>query len=229
METDFIYWKHNTPAGIIVEEISGGYGKSFNVWREMALQVFGENGKEKYREIAHYDSGAPLLVDEPQRISISHTQGLLCVAMLPKTPEADLSVFSPRTAAGIDCERADREQASKLRERFLSETELQLAALEDTERNVQLWTLKEALYKAALTPGLDFRTQIRIHSVPEIDDNPVAFTKEACIPAVFGKATIVFPDASEAEMMLYSYRSDDYIVSLAFSPKCTKTPLRKNR
>ncbi len=34
---------------------------------------------------------------------------------------------------------------------------------------VKAWTLKEALYKAALTPGLDFRRDIRLPLTPDAD------------------------------------------------------------
>lgn len=221
METEFIYWRHATPAGVTVEEISGGAGRSPEVWKQMALQVFGENGRDRYRVIEHSESGAPYLADEQQRISVTHTPGLLCVALLPRTPEADLENFSPRTAMGIDCERADRGQAVRLRERFLSEEELALSDADDIERNVQLWTIKEALYKAALTPGLDFRKNLRILRLPEI----AAFPSPKPAPAqsgIFGQAQIIFPDGSAADMQLYTYRSDDYIVTIAFSPKCAK-------
>ena len=119
MEKDFIYWRHHTPIGVKVEEISGGADRSGAVWRAMALQVWKENGRDGYRDLDHTEQGAPLLYAEHNRISLTHTQGLLAVATLPPTPECPLEVFAERTALGIDAERADRAQTLKVRERYL--------------------------------------------------------------------------------------------------------------
>lgn len=220
METEFIYWRHQTPAGVQVEEICGADDKPLKVWKEMALQVYGENGKDRFRIIEHTPDGAPLLEDEQMRISVSHTGRFLCVAQLPRTPEADLLKFAPRTAMGIDCEREDREQVLKVRERVLSESELSLTDAEDVAANVLAWTCKEALYKAALTSGLDFRTQLVITRLPIVCDHPGPIKKDQASP--FGEARIHFPDGRMTDMELYSYRSEGHIVTLAYSPKCAK-------
>ena len=39
MNDDFIYWRHPTPPGIKVEEVSGCASRSGRVWREMAMQI----------------------------------------------------------------------------------------------------------------------------------------------------------------------------------------------
>lgn len=220
METDFIYWKHQTPAGVMIEEICGGDDKPLSVWKEMALQVYGENGKDRFRVIEHTPDGAPLLADSKQRISVSHTGRFLCVAQLPRTPEADLLRFAPRSAMGIDCEREDRSQVIRVRERVMSDDELALTDPEDVAANVLAWTCKEALYKAALTPGLDFRSALKISRLPKICDHPGPIDESVESP--FGLARIIFPDGSSADMELYSYRSEGHIVTLAYSPKCAK-------
>ena len=108
METDFIYWRHLTPVGIKVEEITGREDKSGLVWLDMARQIYCENGRDGvFRAVLHLDSGVPLLDGEQTRISVTHTDGLLAVASLPKTPEADLREFSLRTSLGIDAERRE--------------------------------------------------------------------------------------------------------------------------
>lgn len=217
METEFIYWPHPTPAGIKVEEVSGMETRQGDLWRRMALQIYCENGRDGFREIGHFPDGAPFLFSTPARISITHTGHLLAVASLPKTPEADLGVFSPRTAMGIDAESLGRSQVMRVRDKFLSEEEKALTG-DSLERNIVAWTAKEALYKAALTPGLDFREGIRIISLPEID-------RQMNIPGapqpVTGQARILMA-GEEVEMNLYSYLSDDYCVTLAYSPKCAK-------
>lgn len=222
MEQDFIYWRHRTPVGIKVEEVSGGARFSnWSTWLSMATQVYCENGRDGYRSLEHYDSGAPYLDGELTRISITHTQGLLAVATLPKTPEADLRVFSPRTALGIDAERRDRAKVLDLRERFLSESELKLVAPDDLTANITAWTAKEALYKAALTPGLDWRKDMEILSLP----TPMTITKgddgKPRFHYTCGQARLHLADG-RYDMELFCYDSDDCRVTLAYSPKCAK-------
>lgn len=210
METEFIYWRHSTPVGIKVEEVSGCEQKHGEVWRSMAMQIYCENGRDGYREVGHLPNGAPLLHNEETRISVTHTGHLLVVASLPKTPETNLSEFSVRTAMGVDAERCDRSQVLKVRDRFLSADELTMAAPDDIEANVIAWTAKEALYKAAFVPGIDIRTGLRLLKLPTLDEP-------------HGRAEIIRnPDDAPLPMELYTYKSEDCFVTLAFSPMCAK-------
>ena len=230
METEFIYWPHPTPVGVKVEEMSGMENKSGRLWIEMAKQIYSENGKDNYREIGHFPNGAPFLFGETTRISITHANHLLAVASLPRTPEADLSKFAPRTAMGIDAERLDREQVLKVRGKFLSETEQELIPADDIEKNIIAWTAKEALYKAGMTEGLDLCHDISIVSLPEIDRK---MNQPGSHPTL-GKAKISLPVASETgaveketfDMDLYSYESEGHCVTIALSPKCAKYSAR---
>lgn len=233
METEFIYWRHPTPVGIKVEEISGMENKSGKLWRDMAMQSYCENGVDGFREIGHFANGAPFLFGLTSRISITHTAHLLAVATLPKTPEANLSQFAPRTAMGIDAERLDREQVLRVRDKFLSDEEKAIVSEDSLEANIIAWTSKEALYKAAMTEGLDFRNDITIKSLPAID-------RQMNLPGapapVIGKAQVLVADmrnhqdespATEirkevVEMELYSYESEGCCVTIAYSPKCAK-------
>ena len=215
---EFVYWKHPTLAGVTVEEISGADDKSPAVWRAMSRQIFGENGKDTFRVISHLDSGAPILGDGAQRISVSDTPHFLCVASLPRTPEADLTTFSPRTAMGIDCEKCDREQVLKVRDRVMSEAELAMVDADDLQSNVLMWTCKEALYKAAFNQGADFRIALQVKTLPELCAGPM----EAAAASPFGEAVVRLADGSEAPMQLFSYLSEGHIISIAFSPKCAK-------
>lgn len=219
METEFLYWRHLTPPGIKVEEISGADDKNGKIWLEMARQVYCENGKDDYRQILHLPSGAPLLQGELYRISISHTDHFLAVASLPKTPEVTLAEFSLRAAMGIDVEKLTRTQVLKIRDKFLSEEELLMVAPDDVEKNIIAWTAKEALYKAALTPGLEFCRDIKIVRLPELQ--PASGIVEEG-KTDYGEALIKFPSGQEIPMQLYSYESEGCCVTLAFSPKCAK-------
>ena len=233
METEFIYWRHPTPVGIKVEEISGMENKSGKLWRDMAMQIYCENGVDGFREIGHFANGAPFLFGLTSRISITHTAHLLAVATLPKTPEANLSQFAPRTAMGIDAERLDREQVLRVRDKFLSDEEKAIVSEDSLEANIIAWTSKEALYKAAMTEGLDFRNDITIKSLPAID-------RQMNLPGapapVIGKAQVLVADMrnhqdespaneirkEDVEMELYSYESEGCCVTIAYSPKCAK-------
>ena len=239
METEFIYWRHATSPGIMVEEVSGGEDKSGKLWKAMALQVFGENGGDRFRQIAHTAAGAPILEDCEQRISVTHTPHFLAVALLPRTPESDLGDFSLRTAMGIDAERCDRAQVLKVADRVMSDAELQLIEGEvelmcngdehrqgidkesaEIRANILGWTIKEALYKSALQEGLDYRKDLIIESLPEICGFPTVKSPR------YGKGKIRRRDAEGKEMLiemeLFSYESEDHIITIAYSPKCAK-------
>lgn len=242
--TDFIYWRHPTVPGIKVEEVTGGDSYSGKLWFEMARQLYSENGRNDYREIGHFQSGAPFLYGEDTRISITHCQGMFAVATLAPVADADLSKFDEKTALGIDAERTDREQVLKLRERFLNEDELRMIPADNLLLNLQAWTIKEAVYKAALTAGIDFRKQMTIQRLPKIGPAvPVFDPKDFGLPKdtkklpddFFGEIDLEINKTSDAEtetqqkenkkvlhFIAYSYISDDFIVSLAYLPQSAR-------
>lgn len=232
METEFIYWRHDTSVGVRVEELSGGEDKAPKIWKEMALQVFGEQGGDRYRIIGHFKSGAPYLEDTEQRISVSHTPRFMVVASLPRTPESHLEEFNLRTAMGIDAERYDRAQALRVAERVMSAEEVEMMKeyahtlyniiperppLSEEEcltaAAVVAWTIKEALYKAALEEGIDFQHNLKIKKFPKVCSFPLEKTS-------FGEAEICRKDGERIPMRLFSYISEQHIVTLALSSKC---------
>lgn len=215
METEFIYYRHITPVGIKVEEITGYEQKSGKVWLELAKQVYCENGAKGYRFLEHFPSGVPFLAGESSRISLSHTNHILVVATLPNTPEADLSNFSPRTALGIDVEAKNRSQVLKIREKFLSETEMKFVAEDDVKANIIAWTAKEAIYKAALIEGLEFKNKICLNGLPKLGGGDVA------------TACVLTDEGEKIDFNLFSYESEGYIITLAFSPKCATFKKRR--
>lgn len=219
MEKELIYWRHYTPVGIKIEEISGAEDKSRKLWIEMARQLYCENGKDDFRIIGHFSNGAPYLYGELSRISISHTDHFMVVASLPKTPEASLGQFCERTALGVDVEKWSRLQVINVRDKFLSMDEAVAIPADDVRSNIIAWTAKEALYKAAMTPGVDFRNDIIIESLPQ-PSSPVLLP-EGQTPGC-GKAYIKFPSGEQIQMQLYCYDSENCCVMLAFSPKCAK-------
>lgn len=99
--------------------------------------------------LAHTPEGAPFIVGHPDtKISISHS-GSVCLLAVGQSPYINI---------GVDIE-SPRRQLLKVATRFLSAGEKRLAdAAPDEDALLQillkLWTVKEAVYKAALTPGL---------------------------------------------------------------------------
>lgn len=217
---DFITWHHKTPMGIKVDEVFGMDSKHGKTWLELARQIYCDQSDNYYRVIEHFPNGAPFLEGFPARISITHTDHFFAVASLPKTPDIQLETFNTRTAMGIDAEHFDRLQVLKVRDKFLSTQEKELCNDNDVRSNIIAWTSKEALYKAALTPGLDFKSQIVIQKLPVIDS---AGSGKGGIE--YGNAIIIFPEdtlQTPQEMKLYSYESYECCVTIAFSNKCAK-------
>ena len=102
--------------------------------------------------LTHQPSGAPCLEGCHMSISISHSTHYAAIAL------------SPTNQIGIDIEEL-RPQLRRVAPRVLSEHEIEAYSNSDSLL-LQAWTLKEALYKAALTPGLDFRRDINLPLPP---------------------------------------------------------------
>lgn len=103
--------------------------------------------------VGHRDSGAPYLVGrEDISLSVSHSRDYAAVA------------FSSERTIGVDIEQW-REQLLRVAPRVLSESEMAVYGV-SSDLLLRAWTMKEALYKAALTPGLDFRRDITLPSHP---------------------------------------------------------------
>jgi 4'-phosphopantetheinyl transferase EntD len=100
--------------------------------------------------IDHDENGAPRLTaaDFSGYISITHSRRYAAVAIDYRAP------------IGLDIEEP-RQQLGRVAPRVLSAAEMAVYSA-TPEGLLQAWTLKEALYKAALTPGLDFREQIAL-------------------------------------------------------------------
>lgn len=205
METSFTYERLRTPLGVKTEHICGGEQYGPRAWRLMAGQVYAENGRDSYRVIDHLPSGAPVLEEEPSRISVTHAGHLLVVATLPPTPDANLEEFNPLTALGVDAESLSRAQVLKVRERFLQPCETESIAPDDLPAHILAWTSKEAIYKAMLTPGLDFQKAITIRRLPALGGD-------------LGSAEVTLPFGEKVEFRLYSYEYAGYAVTLAVTP-----------
>ena len=100
-------------------------------------------------EIHQYDQdGAPFLTDG-RYLSITHTKNMAAIA---------ISVFP----VGIDLEHY-KEKIKKIATRFLHKEESKDHSKTDNiEFLTQIWTAKEAIYKAFRTPGIHFNTQLLV-------------------------------------------------------------------
>lgn len=103
--------------------------------------------------VCHTESGAPYIRNIEASISVSHSQFT-----------AALAVGRPGILLGVDIESA-REQLRRVAPRVLSERELQIYG-SSMDMLLAAWTLKEAAYKAAGIPGLDFRLGIELPDSP---------------------------------------------------------------
>lgn len=121
--------------------------------------------------IRHNADGAPELEGSDEAISISHSRTHIAIALGGAAP------------LGIDIE-TPRAQLRAVAPRVLSADELRVYGTAP-DGLLRAWTLKEALYKAALTPGLDFRRDICL---------PLDLTKK--------EATVVLPGGGTKSFMI---------------------------
>lgn len=112
--------------------------------------------------IDHDINGAPILVGVDGYISISHSTTDIAIAI------------NPNHCIGIDIETW-REQLIKVKERFLSQKEIIHYA--SPQLMLQAWTMKEALYKVAQSPGISLADDIMLPIEKDDDIAKVNTTK----------------------------------------------------
>lgn len=102
--------------------------------------------------VGHKPSGAPYLIDNPLvNISISHCRHLVAVAL------------DQERKVGIDIEEPREQQLERVISHILSDDERHIFDV-NTPLRLRAWTLKEAAFKAADLPDIDYRRDIRISS-----------------------------------------------------------------
>lgn len=98
-------------------------------------------------EIIYNEDGKPLLKDNSQFISISHSENFIGMACAP---------FN----IGMDIEEIN-ERVNKIKNRFLNDQEIESFG-KDTLSLTIAWTIKEALFKLNDRKGIDFRKELLI-------------------------------------------------------------------
>jgi 4'-phosphopantetheinyl transferase EntD len=145
--------------------------------RALIRNTFGENVS-----LSHNADGSPRLIGCDLNISISHCKGIAIVAS------------HPDKKIGVDIERW-RNTLLKVKTKFLSQAEMDhYSSAADL---LVAWTSKEAIYKAADCPGLDFARDINL-PLNNIDN----------------KAIVHIPDG-DRQFSLFTTASSEFTLTLA--------------
>lgn len=108
-------------------------------------------------KVYYTDRGKPYLIDHSDHISISHSNEYVAL------------MLSKANLVGVDIEQI-HDRILKVRDKFLSETELTGIQDKDNVRKIMLyWNAKEALYKLYGRRYLDFRHEIEIFPFEQED------------------------------------------------------------
>ena len=94
--------------------------------------------------LSYTKQGAPSVEGSDVNISITHTMGLVAIAL------DDAHVI------GLDAESADRPQVLRVRDKFLNDNEKQFITPNDLASHVIAWTAKEAVIKAERNSAIDW-------------------------------------------------------------------------
>lgn len=126
--------------------------------------------------ISHNENGAPYIAGHPEvSLSITHSRRIAAVAISTM----------PDRIIGIDAEEW-RSQLVRVAPRVLSAEEMEEYSASE-ERLLAAWTMKEALFKAALAPGTDFARDIKLpipfkNYVAAVNGSPVTIIYSAPLP-----------------------------------------------
>lgn len=145
-----------------------------------------ENWQSKYPGTKGEESGKPILMDSPYKISLSHSHKA-AVAMVHKKDEI-----------GIDIELI-QEKIERIAPRVFRTEEIG-PNHKNQEYLTVLWTLKEVLYKIHGSRGLDFKENMAVKIVESINGKGYA---ECLISA---------PDMNESFILCFE-RYRNYIIS----------------
>ena len=100
--------------------------------------------------LTHTQQGAPFVEGLDVNISITHTMGLVAVAL------------DDHQVIGLDAEPTDRPQVLRVRDKFLNDSEKQFILPDDLGAHVIAWTAKEAVIKAERNSRIDWTEDIRL-------------------------------------------------------------------
>lgn len=106
-------------------------------------------GEEK--SVSYYPSGKPYLTDGSARISFSHTQGYVAVAVHPcKEVAVDIEQYGTRV--------------KRVAHKFIrGDEQIPAEPLQEIQALLLHWSAKETLYKLLDKEGVDFKKHLYIH------------------------------------------------------------------
>lgn len=108
----------------------------------------------EFQEIKYSENGRPTIKDG--FISISHSKNLIAIS------------YSHKKRIGLDIEHYNA-KIYKIKNKFLSNTELELFDCTDKKTITTLWSIKEAVYKLLSMNGISFKKNIQIKEIGEIN------------------------------------------------------------
>ena len=138
-------------------------------------------------ELRHKEDGTPYVPNSDIHLSISHTPGLVVIAINAKHP------------VGIDVERRGP-RVLRVRERFLNEQEQSFIAADDMNENLIAWTAKEAMFKAVDDPDALLLDDFTVSPFTAVHQGMVVYTGRYR-ERTFDLSTLV---------------KDDYFITLAY-------------
>lgn len=100
--------------------------------------------------LGHDEQGAPFVEDHDIHISITHTMGLVALAL------------DDEQIIGLDAEQIGRRQVIRVRNKFLNASEQRFIAVDDLDAHIIAWTAKEAVIKAERNSRIDWTEGIRL-------------------------------------------------------------------
>lgn len=143
-------------------------------------------------QILYDDMGAPYICSVDAKVSVSHTDGIVCLLHSNKNCGVDVEVINSR--------------ALRLANRFTSELERGLIDEEFPERSATLiWSVKETLFKMLRKEGIDFAKQLHVQQIDGEKQKTIL--------------TRVHADNIEFEQVVYYEFMGKYVLTWTFDDK----------
>ena len=140
-------------------------------------------------QILYNQSGAPYLDNNRANVSVSHTDGVVCLLHSPQRCGIDVETIGSR--------------ALRLSHRFLSKSEMRFIDEEHPGRSATLiWSVKETLFKMLRKEGIDFATQLLVRSIEPKNHNTIR--------------TSIITEKSESEHVVHFDFIGDKVLTWAF-------------
>jgi 4'-phosphopantetheinyl transferase len=166
-------------------------GKRLLHWLSTRLLLRTMLNTSDYIDCRMDDHGKPYLVNSKHEISLSHSYDYAAV------------MISATKKVGVDIELI-KPKITRIRNKFLSDEELDSDLSTDINSLYVCWCAKEAIYKWHGRKGLEFKRDIRI--------SPFELQEEGSL-----KASVDLPDESVVLEVQYLKIQDDYMLGFVMA------------